>query len=180
MIHSEINFESLTEAYFSLIHNWFNQPHVQAFYSLRSWTIEEVRQKLLPYIHSTSPIKGYIIYFKESPIGYIQNYPVKDYPWENQKISNEIVQEAAGLDLFIGEEDFLSRGLGYQIIGAFLEKHIWPYYRYCLVDPDSRNETSIRLFQKCGFRKKQQISCRDALRRPVTLQLFIKKRDSRL
>ena len=62
------------------------------------------------------------------PIGYIQSYPLKDHPWENQDLSNKIVQQAAGIDLFIGEEECLGKGLGCEIINYFLEKHIWPFF----------------------------------------------------
>jgi len=31
--NSEISFTTLSEEHFSLIHTWFNKPHVQAFYS---------------------------------------------------------------------------------------------------------------------------------------------------
>jgi RimJ/RimL family protein N-acetyltransferase len=45
------------------------------------------------------------------------------------------------------------------------------------VDPDIRNEASMRLFQKCGFIEHKQIDTKDALKQPVTLQLLMKKRE---
>ena len=144
-----IHFEALNESHFALIHEWFNKPHVQAFYSLRAWTLEEVRQKLTPYLHHEKGIKGFVIYLGKYPLGYIQSCPIKDHPWEDQDLPDEIVQEAGGFDLFIGEEKHLGKGIGPQIVTSFLQEHFWPYYRYCLVDPDVRNEASLRLFQKC-------------------------------
>jgi aminoglycoside 6'-N-acetyltransferase len=173
----EFFFEPLTEKYFSLIHDWFNAPHIQAFYSLRDWTVEEVRQKLTLYIRGMGDMKCYIISFDKTPIGYVQCYPVNKHPWDNQDLTDEIIQDSAGIDLFIGEKEFIGKGLGCQILDTFLKRHIWPYYRYCLADPDIRNEVSMCLFKKCGFREHQQINCKDALQRPVTLQLFIKERE---
>lgn len=172
----KLRFASLNESHFALIHQWFNKPHVQAFYSLRSWTCEEVRKKLMPYLQSENQMKCFIIYYEEHPVGYIQCYSIKEHPWENQELSDEVVQEAAGIDLFIGEEGSLRKGLGSEVVNRFLEKYIWPFYRYCLADPDVRNETSIRLFQKCGFTEYKQILSKDALHRSVFLQLFIKER----
>lgn len=171
-----IHFEPLEESHFSIILRWFNKPHVQAFYSLRSWTYEEVYKKLIPYVHGEKQMRGFIIYIGKESIGYIQMYPIKDHPWDNQDLSEEISQEAAGFDLFIGEGNYLRKGLGNQIIDCFLEKYIWPNYRYCVVDPDVRNEASIRLFQKCGFIEHKQIAYKNALKQDVILKLMIKKR----
>lgn len=172
----KIQFASLNESHFTLIHQWFNKPHVQAFYSLRSWTYDEVRKKLMPNLQGEKGMKCFIIYHGKHPVGYIQSYPIKGHPWEDQDLSDEVVQEAAGIDLFIGEEGYLGKGLGCEIINRFLEECIWPFYRYCLADPDVRNEASVRLFHKCEFIEHKQILSKDALKRNVTLQLFIKKK----
>lgn len=170
----QIQFEPLSESHFELIHCWFNRPHVQAFYSLRPWTLEEVRQKLTPYLKGK--IEGFVIYLEKRPIGYIQSCPIQDYPWEGQELPDEIAQEAAGFDLFIGEEEYLGKGVGSQIVDSFLTTHIWPRYRYCLVDPDLRNGASIRLFEKCGFRKHKQIRHQNPLGEQVDLLLYLKRR----
>lgn len=175
-VKANIQFKDLNDSHFDLMFHWFNKPHVQAFYSLRTWTYEEVCQKLEPYILGEKQISCFIIYLNDLPIGYIQSYPIKDHPWENQDLSEEIIQEAAGFDLFIGEETYLNQGLGKQIIEGFLEEHIWPKYQYCLVDPDIRNEASMRLFLKCGFIEHKQIDSKNALKQTVTLKLLMKKR----
>lgn len=173
----EISFESLEEMHFPLIHKWFNSPHIQAYYSLRDWTIEEIRQKLTPYIKGVGEMKCYIVSVKRNPIGYVQSYPVKFHPWENQDLANDVIQESAGIDLFIGEKELVGKGLGCDVLDAFLEHHIWPYYRYCLADPNIYNEASMRLFKKCGFREHTRIKTQDALKQPAILQLFIKERN---
>lgn len=171
-----ISFDALKKEDFPLVYNWFNRPHIRAFYSLRAWTLEEVEQKLTPYLHGVGEMKCYIISINRIPIGYIQCYPVKKHPWINQDLAEEIVHASAGIDLFIGEEKLVSIGLGCQILDAFLKNHIWPHYRYCLADPDINNKTSVRFFSKCGFKEHQQIKTEDALHRPVTLQIFIKEK----
>lgn len=172
-----MKFEPLNEGHFPLVHSWFNKPHVQTFYSLRDWTFQEVCQKLIPYTQGLGGMQCYIISLDNQPIGYIQSYPVKKHPWDNQKLTDEIIQNAAGIDLFIGEKTFLGKGLGIQVLDAFLKGYIWPHYRYCIADPSIHNESSMRLFQKYGFEEHQQIETMDALQRRVRLQLFIKKKD---
>lgn len=176
MSKRKITFTPLNEEHFALIHTWFNEPHVQSFYSLRVWTIEEVRQKLTPYIQGVGGMEGYIISIDKIPIGYIQCYPVKEHPWDNQNLVEEVIQNSAGVDLFIGKKEFIGKGFGHQILEDFLKNYIWIRYKYCLVDPDIRNDVSIWLFKKCGFHKHQQISTKDALNRPSTLLLFIQER----
>lgn len=171
-----IDFKPLNSSHFKLIHYWFNKPHVQAFYSLRSWSLKEVTEKLTPYLKNEKCVQSFVIYNKEHPIGYIQSYPIEKHPWQEQDLSDDIIKSAAGIDLFIGEEEYLGKGFGSEIINCFLDKLIWPNYHYCLVDPNIQNKSSIRLFQKCGFIEHKQVEVKDALQRNVTLQLFIKKR----
>ena len=168
-----IYFEPLKELHFELILRWFNKPHVQAFYSLRNWTYEEVYKKLKPYVQREAQMNSFIAYLENHPIGYIQSYSLKDHPWENQDLSEETIRKAAGFDLFIGEENYLKKGIGKQIIESFLKEHIWPNYQYCFVDPDIQNIASIRLFQKCGFIEHKQIHSQNALKQPVTLKLMM-------
>lgn len=174
---SEPSFILISEEYLPLIYAWFNEPHIQAFYSLRTWTMEEVRQKLTAYIQGAEDLKCYIVFIDKTPIGYVQCYPVKKHPWDDQDLTDEIIQDSAGIDLFIGEREFIGKGLGCRILDTFLQRHIWPHYRYCLADPDIRNEACMRLFKKCAFQEHQRINSKDALLRPVTLQLFIKERE---
>lgn len=176
IVRSDIQFRPLDESHFNLMLDWFNMPHVQVFYSLRTWTYEEVCKKLKPYVRGENQIRSFIIHLEDHPIGYIQSYPVKDHPWEKQDLSEKIIQEAAGFDLFIGEETYLNQGLGKKIIDAFLQSHIWPNYQYCFVDPDIRNVASLRLFQKCGFIEHKQIDNENVLKQMVTLKLLMKKR----
>lgn len=172
----ELYFEPLNKIHFSFIHDWYNKPHVQAFYSLRDWTSEEVQKKLTPYLNDENPMNCFVVYHSGQPIGYIQSYPLKDYPWENQDLPKIIEENAAGIDFFIADENYLGKGIGFQIINNFLEQFIWPFYQYCMADPDIRNDASIRLLKKCGFIEHKKIQCKDALKREVSLCLFIKMR----
>jgi RimJ/RimL family protein N-acetyltransferase len=154
---------------------WFNTPHVQKFYSLRSWTQEEVREKLTPYIAGEKPVSGFVISLDEHPIGYLQSYRVRDYPWPNQNLSKEIVKRAMGMDLLIGRQQLLGKGLGQQIIRTFIKTHVCPQYQYCIVDPDIKNLPAIRCYEKLKFKVHQVIDTQDALHRPTKLMLMILK-----
>ena len=60
----------------------------------------------------------------DSPIGYIQYYKVKDYPWDNQNLKEDIVKQAAGFDMFIGDETKIGKGLGSKLVSDFLNQFI--------------------------------------------------------
>lgn len=103
----------------------------------------------------------------------MQFYKIIDYPWPNQTLPNEISQNGAGMDLFIGEPEMIGRGIGQAIISTFLHTIMWPTFKYCVVDPDLRNQSAIKCYQKLGFTCHQIIESTDALYQPVQLQLMV-------
>lgn len=172
-----IKFVPLSHNHFKIIHQWFNKLHVQSYYSLRNWTLDDIIKKYTPYINKEKKLVCSIIYFDDIPIGYIQHYHVNDFQWEHSQLTEALVQHTAGLDLFIGEEQFLQKGIGHFVIEIYLKKHIWPYFHYCMVDPESKNFISRKLFEKCGFKDYQTIQSKNALDQPVILNLMVKKRE---
>ena len=104
---NKIIFKALSFPDIPLMDHWFNTSHVQKFYSLRSWTEEEVLAKLTPYISENKPVSGFIVLLDEDPIGYLQSYKVDDYPWPNQNLPEEIVKSAVGIlgiRIFLGKD----------------------------------------------------------------------------
>ncbi|HHT9767568.1 GNAT family N-acetyltransferase [Legionella pneumophila serogroup 1] len=173
----QIKFKQLSSHDVQVMHQWFNEPHVQEFYSLRSWSKDEVLHKLEPYLTGEKPVLGFIININNNPIGYIQTYKVMDFPWDNQDLPNEIINNSAGIDLFIGDAAFLGKGFGYKIIDQFLAENIWPEFNYCIVDPQINNIPAIRCYEKLGFKKHKVIETKDALNYDTNLMLMIKHKD---
>src|ERR1700722_7593310 len=104
----DFQFRPLALSDIPLMHTWFNLPHVQQFYSLRHWTENEVLEKLKPYIIGEKPIYGFVIVFTNRPIGYLQYYPLVDFPLPDQELADSIIQHAAGLDFFIGNPIYIN------------------------------------------------------------------------
>lgn len=172
----KITFKHLSFSDIPLVHRWFNMPHVQAFYSLRSWSENEVFNKLKPYITGENPVFGFIISLDDLPIGYVQYYRLADFPWPEQALFDEVIRHAAGIDLFIGDPDYLGKGYGTRILNQILTQLIWPQFDYCIVDPDIRNNAMIRCSEKLGFKQHKIINTEDALKRTVKLMLMILKK----
>ena len=91
--------------------------------------------------------RTYLIVVNGRPIGMIQTYLVSDYPdWE------EVVHvglDVAGVDLLIGEEELIGRGLGPEILVAFTRDHVVVSSVVATVEEDNRR--SWRAFEKAGF-----------------------------
>ncbi|MDR3492132.1 MAG: GNAT family N-acetyltransferase [Gammaproteobacteria bacterium] len=172
---NKFSFRPLNLSDMPLMYQWFNSSHVMEFYSLRKWTENEVLEKHKPYILGEKPVLGFIVLMNEIPIGYVQQYKVSDYPWPNQNLSLEIVNNAAGMDLFIGDKHLVGKGLGSEVIQEFINDKIWPMFRYCIVDPDTRNVAAIRCYEKLNFQEHAVIDSKDALENAVTLKLMILK-----
>ncbi len=150
-------FRPLTEEDFSLLFGWMNQPEVIRWYSKRNWTLEEITDKYRPYINGEKPIRSFISYYQLQPIGYIQGYRIQDYPDYLKEVTGR--ESAAGLDLYIGEEKFLHKGLGKYLIEQFVEEILFadPKVTSCLIGPDPNNQIAIRAYEKAGFRFIQKI-----------------------
>lgn len=174
---NDISFEPLKEDHIPVITQWFNEPHVVEFYSLRNnWTAEQTFKKLIPYIKQEKPVKCFIILNNNLAIGLIQMYPVKAFPWPEQDLPEEIIEQAAGIDILIGEKEFLRKGFGTSIIKQFLDEYVWKTFDYCVVDPDIKNTAMIRCNEKLGFKKHKIIQSKDLLGRLVQLKLMILKK----
>jgi aminoglycoside 6'-N-acetyltransferase len=179
---NKFTFKPLSFSDVPLMCQWYNLPHVQKFYSLRQWTEKEVLEKLKLHITGEKPVLGFIVLMGEDPIGYVQQYKiseqyeVSDYFWLDQNLSQAIVNNAAGMDLFIGDEKFIGKGIGSAIIKAFIESKIWSQFQYCVVDPDVRNISAIKCYEQLNFQDHAVIDTENELGQPVKLNLMILKR----
>lgn len=146
-----ISFRPLKKEDLELVHKWFSSEHVKEWYSKKEWTLDEIKAKYLPAILGTVPTQRFLIMFDEKPIGQIQMYKINDHP-EYKKII-QVDENAAGIDLFIGEEDFLHKGLGSTIIKKFLKDFVFAKLDVssCVIGPDPKNIVAIKAYQKSGF-----------------------------
>jgi len=179
VVAPHLSFLPLNAAHFPLLLKWFNQPHVQEFYSLRSWTLAEIEEKFKDRVaEQKSNIHGFVACIQNSPVAYLQCYAVKDHPWEGQNFSADLIEKAVGLDFFIGEPSFLGKKLAGPILERFIQTEVFRLYPHCeslVVDPEVNNQRSIAFFEGQGFKIHQNIEAKDALGRLKDYQLMIKK-----
>jgi aminoglycoside 6'-N-acetyltransferase len=153
----KIIFEKLLETDFELLLKWLNTDFVKEWYykygtNKQDWTYNEIKSKYLLRITKEKPTDSFIILFKNIKIGYIQTYFLKDYPEYNEIIDGG--NDSAGMDLFIGEKEFIHKGLGSIIIKKFLKNHIFhnSFINRCVIGPEPKNKSAIKAYEKAGFK----------------------------
>lgn len=149
---NDINFIRLSEKDYPLLLKWLNTDFVSKWYDKRSYTLEEIAAKYKRYISFEKPTYSFIIYIKEQPIGYIQTYRIDSYPDYQQEV--DINENASGADLFIGEGDYIHKGLGKIILKKFLKDVAFDITNTdcCIIGPEPTNIVAIKTYEKVGFK----------------------------
>lgn len=136
-----------------LMHHWLQTPHVLEWW----WggvapTPEAIAEEYGPRILSEEATQTYFILSAGEEIGYIQTYRIRDYPEYAAAVGAD--EEAAGVDLFIGETDYLHKGLGSHILRRFLRDVVFAAddIASCIIGPSEANASAIRAYEKAGFR----------------------------
>ena len=149
---NKITFRPLAVADIPLTHNWLLAPHVYEWYGKKPPTLEEVEKKYLPRVNGKEPTSCFLILYNGTPIGQIQMYKINDYP--NYKKIIQINENAAGVDLFIGEKEYQHKGLGSIIMQQFLKNFVFARLAVdsCIIGPNPKNISAIKSYQKAGFK----------------------------
>ncbi len=160
-----ITFQPLQETHFFLLLKWLETPHVKLWWdAYAEWTLELIENKYRNYVKGfkrlefkgcviEKPTHAFLICIDDKEVGYIQYYNVYDFPCEQGDEIEGIPDSLAALDIFIGEDGFLGKGLGSRIIKQFLSEYVDPHYDACFVDPDTANIRAIRTYENAGFKK---------------------------
>lgn len=149
-----ISFKKLEMTDLDIMYKWYHTDFVNRWYDkeIPDWTYEQIENKYIPYIQEQKPIESYIILCNDIRIGYIQAYLLKDYPEYDQLV--QAGEGSAGVDLFIGERDYLHKGLGSVIILDFLKNILFANdnIKKCIIGPEPKNIAAIKAYTKVGFK----------------------------
>lgn len=147
---SRIGFRRLQTSDLPVMYRWLNTPHVSKWYG-EGPSQREVVEEYTPYIAGSEPVEPYLILYDDSPIGYIQTYPIS-HDEEYARLVD--VEDSAGVDLFIGEVEYLYRGLGASILRRFLRVVVFNNadVKTCVIGPEPKNTAAVRAYEKSGFR----------------------------
>lgn len=59
--------------------------------------------------------------------------------------------------MYIGEPEYISKGLGSALIKAFLQEYVLKEFKAVFVDPDASNKSAVRVYEKAGFKAVKRI-----------------------
>ncbi len=148
------SFTPLETSHFPLLLKWLETPHVKEWWDQDiRWTPQLIKEKYGAYVHHQKSVYAYIMNVNQKPVGYIQYYNFYDFPREGNSDDLDLPQSLAAFDVFIGEKEWFSKGVGSRLIEHFVKNYIFPDFQACFVDPDTNNKGAIRAYEKAGFRK---------------------------
>ena len=138
-VPEQLRFRRLTSDDFPLLLVWLSREHVKEWWNDGEDTLDKVA---LNYGEEEEGLERFILLDVEGniekPIGYFQHYIA-----ENGSI---------GIDQFIGEEDYLNRGIGTKAISIFVEMIMREHDPVSIIlDPSPDNKRAIRCYEKVGF-----------------------------
>ncbi|HYF93409.1 MAG TPA: GNAT family N-acetyltransferase [Symbiobacteriaceae bacterium] len=149
----DFHFRRLTMEDLPLMHRWIHTARVKAVWDPdKAWTYSEVVDKYQPRTDGSEPTDSFVIMCDGQPIGYIQTYLWRDYPDYAQHL--HLTEEAASLDVFIGDEAYIGKGIGPQMLICFMREIVFanPALDSCIISPEVTNVPAIKAYEKAGFR----------------------------
>ena len=143
-----ISFEPLRREHLALLRDWLDREHVRRWWRDGGESLKHAEDSL----DGRDSTEYFLIVLDGRPIGMIETYLVADNPDWGATIGEG--EGAAGLDLFIGEEDETGGGLGPLVLAQFARDVVFarPDTQAVMATVEEPNRRSWRAFEKAGFR----------------------------
>ena len=151
---NNITFNELIEKDFELLQKWLNNDFVKKWcFKSQIWTYDKIYNMFAPCVLKQIPIYSFTILYNEIKIGYIQKAFLKDFPdyYDWLKIEGKAINISL---MFIGEKDYIHKGLGSIIIKEFLKEHVFNNSSIdkCIICPEPNNIIAIKSYEKAGYK----------------------------
>ena len=156
-----------------MLHRWCKNKFVYEWFEQRILSLDEIRNKYKNKLESNKQ-KLYIIQCDGKDIGFAQIYKFEnDY---NIKIDSKY-KNTYEFDLFIGEEDYLSKGIGRVIVNKINDM----IYNNDEVDsiilrPFKRNIRAIKCYLKCNYKIIGEYDGFDTLGNPEVITVLLNEK----
>lgn len=156
VVSARIAFRPLAVADLPALLDWQRAPHVARWFP-EHLDLAAAERKYGLRIAGRSPTRVHVAVIDGRDVGFLQHYRVGDYPDYAAATGQP---DAIGVDYAIGLPEFTRRGLGPQLIWAYLRDVALPAHpaaRQAMAGPDVANYASIRALEKAGFRQADQV-----------------------
>jgi len=141
----DVKLKTLTEEDMGILHYWLCRKHVKEFFGDPLEWITEITNNRV----NVSWIHYFIAIADRTPIGFIQYYETNKAP---EGIWSDEPEGTVGIDYLIGDESFLLRGYGNEIVRETICKiRQTNKHRFVIADPDIKNPASVSVLINNGF-----------------------------
>jgi aminoglycoside 6'-N-acetyltransferase len=143
-----IAFEPLRADDLPLLREWLGREHVRRWWRDGGQSLQHAEDALA----GRDRTRYFVIVLDGRPVGMIQTYLLGDEPDWAALVGEEA--DAAGVDLLIGEEDAVGRGLGPRVLQQFAREIVFanPETNAVVATVEEANRRSWRAFEQAGFR----------------------------
>lgn len=160
-MHMNISFKKFLLEDVPLYYQWADKPHVKNVWFKEGY---QPKEYILGKIEGNGIEYPYIILVDNKPIGHIQYWDIhaRDIIAKNEiDYFTGSPEGTYGIDLFIGEEEYLGKGVGTATILAFT-KFLFDECnaKKIVIDPDVSNVAAIRCYEKAGFHFLKYAHCK--------------------
>ena len=175
MIEYNITFRKLKNNKKDLqkIYTWCQNKYVYEWFEQRKLSFSEIENK---YRYKLLENKQHLFFitYNNMKIGFVQIYKYDDKKSDELINYNNIFE----YDIFIGESEYLSKGIGTQIVN-YVNKYIYEnYFCDCIVlRPFDRNKRAIKCYEKCGFERIDEYIGTDTLGNKEKIIVLLNKQD---
>ncbi|MDO8955080.1 MAG: GNAT family N-acetyltransferase [Gammaproteobacteria bacterium] len=165
---NRFTFKPLAETDIDRMHRWLNQAHVLEYWP-EPLSLEQVRAKYLKHIASNI-VFPFIAYFNDQAIAYIHYYAADKVGggwWPDARPGT------VGIDLFIGELDFIHKGYGSALLKEFIDQLTQnSAIKRLIIDVNPKNITARRCYEKVGFIAEGEVNTPDGLALLMAIDIF--------
>ena len=151
---ASFSFRPLARTDFALLRHWLLQPHVQRWWA-DDPSPEALESDYGGTIDGTEPCDVFIACRDGEPFGLAQRLRLAAYPEYVRDLQAllDVPAFAGSIDYLVGEEATTGRGLGTQMLRAFVDR-LWlddPECSTLLVPVHTQNVASWRALENIGF-----------------------------
>lgn len=176
MIGYNISFRKLrdTKEDYEKLYNWCKNKSVYEWFEQRILSYDEIVNKYKSKIKKKEQTL-YIIKSNNKDIGLIQIYKFKN----DINISYlDKYRNICEYDLFIGEEEYLNKGIGKKIFDSINNIIYKKYNAYSIIlRPFKRNERAIKCYEKCNFEKVNEYVGTDTLGNKENIIVLVNEKE---
>ena len=155
---------------FKQLHRWCKNKFVYEWFEQRILSYDEIVKKDRNKLFKKKQ-KLFIIQYNNKDIGLVQIYKFEnDINIDELNHFNNIYE----YDLFIGEEEYLSKGIGTSIVQLINQIIYYDYLADAIIlRPFKRNVRAIKCYEKCDFKLIKDYAGKDTLGNHETIEVLL-------